>query len=53
MIIYSRTQARVYVSVHRAPGHFFQLAVGRVNGEALEIRRGRYSLRMVKAGTFT
>lgn len=43
----------MYVCVHRAPARFFQLAAGRVHGEALEIRGGGYHTGVVNPATFT
>lgn len=46
------THVGMYVCVHRAPGHFFQPAAGRVNGEALEIQGGSYHRRVIKTAKF-
>lgn len=43
----------MYGRAHRAPGHLFQLAAGRVNGEALEIQGGSYHTRVIKPAAFT
>lgn len=47
------THVDMHVCVHRAPGHFFQPAAGRVNGEALKIGGGSYHRKVIKPAKFT